>query len=147
MRRNGHNIERTCEVCGKPFVSKVARQMTCSWECSEEKHRKYVCEYNRKYGKKYRIKNSKESICKECGRTFQKTNSRQVTCSKECQKEREKRLKSERSRSYGIKMKEEKGVSDLSNKAREANEKGISYGKLMELEMLEREKQSKKRRY
>lgn len=151
MKRNRQNIERTCEVCGKEFITKTARQLTCSLECSEEKHRRYAREYREKQKKELEAERNKECKCSECGRKFKRTYKKQVSCSKECQIKREKRLKKERSSFWRTQVRKEKinenEPTDLVSKAREARSKGLSYGKLMELEMIEREKQNKKRRH
>lgn len=73
--------KKTCEICGKEFETQWAKQILCSKECQEEKHRRKQKELARK-----KAGFTGEKICRYCGKSFHIDGPAQY-CSDECRKE------------------------------------------------------------
>lgn len=84
---------KECIICGKKFIAKNAVQLCCSKECSKIRKK----QRNKEYSRKRREKNKKLKECKKecviCGKTFTTTYNHQITCSKVCGDERNRRIK------------------------------------------------------
>jgi predicted nucleic acid-binding Zn ribbon protein len=137
-----------CQCCGKEFKSKANSQKYCSQECygkaraardkaaREKRKEQAVCivcgkTFKRKTYEKTCSEECKkvlmkkdEVVCKTCGKPFSPTKEHRKFCSTEC-KEKAKYVPKEK------KPKPLKKIS-ISEIAREAREKGLSYGKYVE---------------
>lgn len=134
---------KICVVCNKPFeVDDLDRNRNrkkyCSFDCEDTARNERNKEY-RKKGKKP----MRNVECEICGKVFLTHLSHKVTCGRECQHERSKRLSRENGklRREAIlngtlpkperkkpKQKKVESIVELSRKAKEA---GMSYGQYM----------------
>ena len=140
---NKHNVERICAHCGKLFITKRIRQLTCSSECSEAKGKEYRKNYYKSKPKANILKN-----CVICGNVFETTHVRATLCSDACKRKYHLRKNKEcydrNKHKWGKSNKKSQDIkvsnADLiAEDARKAKELGMSYGMYKAMKLMEGE--------
>lgn len=106
-------MKKKCVICGRSFEARSAKTLTCSFECQQEKKRRYA----REFMKTHRY----SCTCAECGKTF-KGNRGKKYCSEEC---RRKHPEGRKKRSESPKEKKPITLTEIAERARK---EGLSYG-------------------
>lgn len=125
---------RECRVCGNPIPYSMGSAKVCSEECRKERQKQRNKEASeRRKALTRMILGAKQ--CAICSKVFEPRNSRQVTCSRKCQKIRdnsmmatwkEKNTKSTKlPREQKPKKKKPETLAQINKKAREL---GMTYG-------------------
>lgn len=87
--------KKTCVICGKEFVPYNSQQNSCSKECGRVRKRRQTRESKVRMRAKRRAEKAllPKRVCVICGKEFVPYNPQQKTCSKECSREQNRRMR------------------------------------------------------
>lgn len=88
-------VKKTCVICGKEFVSYNSQQTACSKECGRVRKRRQTRESKARMRAKRRAEKAllPKRVCVICGKEFVPYNPQQNSCSKECSREQNRRMR------------------------------------------------------
>ena len=112
-----------CKYCGKPFERTHGSQRYCSKECGKMAN----WDRSKRNWKKYVKPKEVERVCAYCGKAFINVGHTRKYCTQECSDVMKKKQTMESQNN--AKKKPRKKSTSLRMMVREANERGMTYGK------------------
>ena len=88
-------VDKVCVRCGKPYRG-VARSLYCSGDCANAAKLESNQKYKEKIKQQTKEQNTRQAVCKFCGKRFTTTRSNVAYCSSICQHRYNSRLQHER---------------------------------------------------